>query len=279
MNNDIAKIVNVLKDSINKFMNERNLDNSQKASVVLTLKDLLTINVTSNNEKAKVVYDAMNETVLWRAQSMFSKEPETIEWIDCFDEGDVFWDIGANVGVFTLYAGILGYKTLAFEPSSANYYSLNKNIMINKIDSHASAFCIAFSEDESLGSMELRGLNIGGALHSFSKENQEGYFHHGAFSISIDRFIEIFKPSFPNQLKIDVDGLEALIIKGAKKTLSDPRLKSILIEIDRSNEDELESIQNIILEAGFVLKKYTHAPAFDNTVHKDVYNHIFVREV
>jgi len=275
----VNNMVDILKQSLNKVIDEAEFSQKDKVDTLIKLRHGLKMNIkVTSEDKRDIYFDIMNESVLWRAQTLFTKEPETIKWINSFNEKDVFWDIGANVGVFTLYAGVRGHRTLAFEPSSANYYSLNQNILMNQIDKHVSAYCIAFSNDESLGTMELQGLTVGGALHSFSKENQEGYFHHGAFSMSIDKFIEIYNPEFPNQLKIDVDGLEALIISGARNTLKDQRLKSILVEIDRSNEDELEGIHNIILESGFVLQEYTHAPEFDNTVHKDVYNHIYVRE-
>ena len=45
-------------------------------------------------------------TLIWRADTVLTKELDTIGWIDEFDEGSVFWDIGANVGVYSLYAGV-----------------------------------------------------------------------------------------------------------------------------------------------------------------------------
>src|SRR5215510_9943048 len=57
-----------------------------------------------------------------RAKSVLTKEPDTIRWIDSFDRSDVFWDVGANVGVFSLYAArSRGVRVLAFEPSADNY--------------------------------------------------------------------------------------------------------------------------------------------------------------
>jgi hypothetical protein len=45
-----------------------------------------------------------SETSLWRAETLLTKEPETIEWIETFNEESVFWDVGANIGVYSLYA-------------------------------------------------------------------------------------------------------------------------------------------------------------------------------
>src|SRR5881394_2354315 len=54
----------------------------------------------------------------WRARSILIKEPETLEWIDDFRKGEVFWDVGANVGVFSLYAAFRHATVYAFEPSA-----------------------------------------------------------------------------------------------------------------------------------------------------------------
>jgi hypothetical protein len=44
----------------------------------------------------------------WRARTIMTKEPGSLEWIDTMVPGSVFWDIGANVGVLTLYAATRG---------------------------------------------------------------------------------------------------------------------------------------------------------------------------
>jgi hypothetical protein len=54
----------------------------------------------------------------YRARTLLEKEPETIAWIDTFADGDVQRDIGANVGVYSLYAALRGHEVLSFEPSS-----------------------------------------------------------------------------------------------------------------------------------------------------------------
>ena len=69
-----------------------------------------------------------------RARTLFTKEPETIAWLNSFAPNDVFWDIGANVGVYSLYAALKGNKVWAFEPAPGNYYILSRNIELNKLD-------------------------------------------------------------------------------------------------------------------------------------------------
>jgi hypothetical protein len=63
-----------------------------------------------------------------RARTILTKEPDSLTWIDRMEPGSVFFDIGANVGVLTLYAATRGdIEVWAFEPAAVNYYNLVAN--------------------------------------------------------------------------------------------------------------------------------------------------------
>ena len=69
----------------------------------------------------------------------FTKEPETIEWIDSFKEDEdkiIFWDIGANIGIYSIYAALKyqNIEVISFEPSTSNLRILSRNISINKLE-------------------------------------------------------------------------------------------------------------------------------------------------
>jgi FkbM family methyltransferase len=216
----------------------------------------------------------------FRADTLLTKEPETIKWINTFKEEEVFWDIGANMGVYTLYAAIKKLRILAFEPSPANYYLLSKNIEINQVDDMISSFCIAFSDETKLDDFHMSNTELGAALNSFGEAiDWQGKPYHPSFKqatigFSIDEFIEKFNPPFPNHLKIDVDGIEAKIIKGAQKTLFDTRLKSLLVELDSSRKDYCDRVINFIEKNGMSLKE---GPIINNKDFGPAYNYIFVR--
>ena len=72
-----------------------------------------------------------NRTVSWRVTTFLTKEPETIEWIDTFAPGDVLFDIGANIGCYSIYAASRSVRVMAFEPESQNYALINQNIFLN----------------------------------------------------------------------------------------------------------------------------------------------------
>jgi FkbM family methyltransferase len=218
-----------------------------------------------------------------RAKTLLTKEPQTIEWINGFNKTDVFWDVGANVGVYSLYAALRGLLVLSFEPSPSNYYLLSRNIEINKMDENISAYCVALNNETKLDIFYMANTELGGALNSFGEARDwqgkvfEASSKQAMVGFSLDDFIQQFNPPFPNHIKIDVDGIEDSIIKGANDTLKDSRLKSLLIELDTGRKEYTGNVTDIIKDAGLVLYKKEHASFIDDSIFSNVYNHIFIR--
>jgi len=67
----------------------------------------------------------------FRIRTLFTKEPETLSVIEGLDSEDCFWDIGANIGIYTLLAASKCKHVVAVEPSPANFYVLMRNIELN----------------------------------------------------------------------------------------------------------------------------------------------------
>src|SRR5262245_32711780 len=87
-----------------------------------------------------------------RAANVLTKEPDMIRWIDGIGKDAVLWDIGANVGVFSLYAAVrVNCKVLSFEPSAANFFVLARNIQLNRLDDRITAYCVALSGATEIG--------------------------------------------------------------------------------------------------------------------------------
>jgi len=218
-----------------------------------------------------------------RARTLLTKEPETIQWIDTFDETDTLWDIGANIGVYSLYAAMRGINVVAFEPSPGNYYVFSRNIEINGLDDRISALCIAFNDVTKLDFLYMKTMELGSAHSNFAGAYDwkgqpfKASFKQQMIGYSIDNFVEEFNPPFPNHIKIDVDGIENKIINGARNTLKDSRLKSVLVELDIEREDHCRGVFEIMEALGIKLYKREHAPQFDRSRFASVYNHIFIR--
>lgn len=233
----------------------------------------------------EIRFACLSNLPLYRAETMLTKEPETLEWIDAFDLGDVFWDVGANVGVYTLYAAKAGkaQRILAFEPSAENYMLLNRNIEANRFDQTTQAYCLAFNDVDMVNALHMQNTEPGGALSSFAEAVGfdgapfSANFQQGMIGFSIDSFIQRFAPPFPNRLKIDVDGIEDKIIAGAAATLADPRLKSLSIELDDARADYRDAVTARINAAGLRLAAKRHAAMVEGGAFSRVYNFQFVR--
>ena len=221
--------------------------------------------------------------LLARAKSMLSKEPDTIQWINEFEPLDVLWDIGANVGVFGLYAARRwGARVLAFEPSADNYAALCRNIELNEFEDRVIPYCVALAGVTELGVLNSPSREMGASLHQFGQKGQASRYWHGGkmtcaqgvIGFSIDDFIERFRPPFPTRLKIDVDGLEWPILQGARSALRDRRLKSVMVELPLSDEDERNRAIKWLSDAGFDLQS---VGAAQESAGEKAANHFFGR--
>lgn len=244
--------------------------------------------IQKETKYGSVKFYCENKRTIKRAERLLISEPETIGWIDTFVKGDVLWDIGANIGCYSLYAALIpGIKVLAFEPAFINYYILNRNIEINKMDDRILSFCIALSDYVELDYFYLFNTESATSHHNFTEP--VGYkgdkfipkFRQGMVGYPIDFFIEQFNPDFPTHIKIDVDGLEDNILDGAVNTLQDKRLKSVLVELDTNQKERYHHILKTFEDAGM-----KHLPLYPKKPRKKpvtdgsdlIWNFIFVKE-
>ena len=106
-----------------------------------------------------------------RAMSLFEadtvlSEPETIRWINSMKEGELLIDIGANVGLHTVFAAAKKVQVIAIEPESSNYLRLNQNLKNNGLDKKVAAFCVAISDKTGPDKLNIRNLGVGRSCHN-----------------------------------------------------------------------------------------------------------------
>jgi FkbM family methyltransferase len=212
---------------------------------------------STEHEGRKMVFATPSMFTLWRVQTIHEKEPWTLEWIATFNEGDVLLDCGANVGMYTIWAAVTRKcRVYAFEPEAQNYAVLNRNIQLNDVASSVRAYCMGLSDVAGLSVLNMDDMRIGGSNHSvgealnFEHKPMRTQFVQGCYAGTIDELVAAHAMPVPNHIKIDVDGFEPKVIAGARATLRDPALKSLLIETNQNLADHMAMVAELN-ELGF----------------------------
>ena len=185
----------------------------------------------------KYQYHFCNDTGIEtkRAKAMFSKEPGTIKWISSFEPNSVFYDVGANVGVYTLYGCKRVKQVYAFEPHLGNCMNLIKNVKLNKAD-NVKVMSVALHNKVGFFNFDYRSdVTASSASQLDSNPQFEPIGTEYKFAVTIDDLQQTLRP--PDYVKIDVDGNEILILHGMKEALTQKRIKSLQVELG-SNKDE-----------------------------------------
>ena len=231
----------------------------------------------------KIKFFIPNHISKWRVETFFNKEPETLEWIDNFKKKKIiFWDIGANVGLYSIYASIVHSKinVYSFEPSFLNLNIISRNIFINNLKNKIRIFQLPLNDKYfNYAQMNETTLSIGGAFSGFRNnvKNYEGKKVLNSYKIlgvSLDTLIENKILDIPDYIKIDVDGLEHLILNGFSKFISHKKIKSILLEIDEDKKKLNKKIFKFLKNKKFVFKKKEQSNITKNSSLK-VFNYIF----
>lgn len=229
------------------------------AAVQITLEQYESINPCAavEHEGVRMVFATPGVLTLRRVQTIREKEPWTLEWIAGFRAGDVLVDVGANVGMYTIWAAkTRGARVFAFEPEAQNYALLNRNIQLNGVADRVTAYCLGLSDSAGLSTLHMADLRPGASCHSvgealdFRHEPMAVRFSQGCVAATLDELVASGAIPQPDHVKIDVDGFEPKVIAGARATLAAPRLRSLLVETNRNLPDHLEMVR-AIEAAGF----------------------------
>lgn len=242
---------------------------------------------TENGRKVNLVFHTPNELCLYRAESFSNKEPETLEWIEEFGkDGGVLFDIGANIGLYSIYHSMLNKaETIAFEPSFFNLKLLSKNININSCQDLITVVSNPLAIDNGVQEFKYGEAIEGGALSTFGVDfGYDGKKFDYEFTVkvigmSLDSMMKAgYITKYPNLVKIDVDGIEHLILAGASDVLSNDSCRSILIEVNDNFEKQASSVSEILIDYGYTLFKKSHAEEFDTSKYfSTTFNQIWVK--
>jgi len=249
--------------------------------VILFIKNNIKIIKKLDYEHGQILLEITSKNEYQTRAHSCKKEPETVKWIETyFKENEVFFDIGANVGAYSLVACqhlARKIKVYAFEPGFMTYYKLCKNINLNNMHNEIIPLQLALSDKTKIEVFNYADLREGSSCHALGVPiDQYGKsftpkLTQYLMSYRLDCLIDEFNIPTPNHMKIDVDGVEYEILKGSEKILSSPELKTILIELQEDTK-EGQKIKSYIMEKGFIeTSKHRHAQT-------TTCNSIFIRE-
>lgn len=210
----------------------------------------------------------------YRASTAETKEPETLNWIDqYFRPGEIFFDVGANIGLYSLYAAITqpAGKVFAFEPAVRNAAQLAINIHENSLR-NVTLCNYAIGAHSGLSTFYLNSLEAGMSMHSLDCRDLDAFGRtpiaaQSVFCATIDEVV--CAVGAPSMIKIDVDGRELDIVIGAEKTLRSGIVQTILIEINELPDNSGQKPLEILSQLGYSITTTGRPYSMANAVWKN----------
>jgi len=190
-------------------------------------------------------------------------------------EEDYFLDAGANVGSYTVLAsGHVGCKSISVEPVPSTFSNLLNNVFINQMYDKVQPLNIGLGKESAM----LRFTKSLDTVNHIATEEDTN-----TIDVPIKSVDEIVGVNIPTLIKIDVEGYETEVLKGASLTLKNANLKAIIIELNGSGGrygfDEKE-IHDLFVSLDF--SPYQYEPFSRKLKRIDTfgsYNTIYIRDI
>jgi len=201
-----------------------------------------------------------------RASTLLTKQPGTIDWINSFRTDSVFWDVGANIGVYALYAALRGgTKVVAFEPAAVNYFLLAANCEANRLDASVDCLQVGLGGERALARLEVSQF---GPAQSFSfrpKDDRQLPSRQAALILPMDQLIDDYGVPCPTYVKIDAPGMTQAIIAGGSRTLQRREVRQIHVELNDQSQGGRQVVEMLRTHGFGVVSRHPHGGSMDVT--------------
>lgn len=213
------------------------------------------------------------EKIRW----MFSREKKCIkDVISEVEEGDVFWDIGANIGIYTCFLSAMRKKVkiYSFEPHPENYKSLKNNIKKNN--------GTVYTKMVAIGSEEAEGYLTGGRIDNAGSQSmfvsEKKSINEKACKVrSGDHMVKEGLVDIPNIIKIDVEGAEMSVLKGMKTILINSDCRIIYCEIHKEKVNRPR--KNMDHKSYKEVEKFIESMGFSVHIMEDTGTEVVVKAI
>lgn len=216
------------------------------------LAQALGITIEVRNAEGSYRFRCRSHTEYKRAVTLLQKEEGTIRWLrDTLRPGDTFCDIGANIGLYSVFSGNLVGETgqiIAFEPHAANALSLMQNIELNGLANRTKVISAALSDRTGFFDFNIIEATAGSAMSQLDRtlDGHERPFvpvlRECKAAFALDHLVADGVVPAPDVVKIDVDGNELQVLAGMRTLLaSAKRPRSVQVEVSHHYEAELDA--------------------------------------
>ena len=165
---------------------------------------------------------------------------------------DLFVDVGANVGSYTVLGGAIGAACLSIEPLPQAFAALRRNIALNNMGDRVQALNLGLARQPGV-------LHFTSQLDTVNHVLSDGETHATSVEVPVRTLDEVVGDAAPALLKMDVEGYETEVLAGAGRTLANPALHALILELNGSGRrygfDE-DAIRQQLRDLGFIACSY-----------------------
>ncbi|HEY0161782.1 MAG TPA: FkbM family methyltransferase [Edaphobacter sp.] len=163
-------------------------------------------------------------------------------------EGDLFVDVGANAGIYTvLAAGAAGSEVVSVEPIPQTFQRLCANIRVNSVSDKVAAHNVGLSSKEGM-------LRFTSSRDTMNKVVEDLSYDGPSLNVPVYSLDTLLRGRIPQLIKIDVEGWESEVIAGSASTLRDSSLMGLIVETDGKHSEfnaNERSVHACLMENGF----------------------------
>lgn len=204
-------------------------------------------------EGTSVEFETKTRAEFVRFENLMDEAPVIKDLLSQLRSDDVFFDIGANVGMYTCFvAAVLSRdRVFAFEPHPANVSGLASNLELNGLSAQIQQCALSTQDGEV--DLAVSNSEVGVGTHSATADPD-------GETVTVpsrrgDTLVQEGEIRQPSVVKIDVEGAEYDVIQGLRETLSDDRCRLVYCEVhpgrNAASKDSSQDIQSILRGLGF----------------------------
>lgn len=191
--------------------------------------------------------------------------------------GDLFADVGANAGVYTVLASkVIGARSVAMEPVPKTFALLARNIAANGIEALVDARQTGVGRGPDRLRFTASAWSFGHVVEGAEEDSVD---------VAVDGLDDILAGRVPCLIKVDVEGYEGEVVRGARRTLADPRCKAVILEL----AEDVERYGTTGTEIGARMIEYGFRPFWYDELARTLapagrsrpgrWNKIFIRDM